>query len=117
MTTYIINGRAVIPKRIFLDQTQWFLEVSENNKKSNLSLHDIGDFDGKFIDEVVIIRPLTNRIDVDPQTNDVLKIHVDQKDTVFFMSHENRQMSEIRSVFSLDLDNLNDALVKKRKRR
>lgn len=116
MTNYVINGKIILPKKIFLDQTKWYLEGSENDKKIVLSLHNIGSFDGKFIDEVVIIRPLTNRILVDEQTDDVLKIHVDQKDTVIFMAHENRQMTENRPVMSLDLDNLNDSLVKKKKR-
>lgn len=117
MTNYVINGKIILPKKIFLDQTKWYLEGLEDNKRVVVNLHEIGSFDGKFIDEVVIIRPLTNRIYVDQKTNDVLKIHVDHKDAVLFMAHENRQMAENRPTVSLDLDNLNDSLIRKKRKK
>jgi hypothetical protein len=122
MTEYVINGKIIIPKRIFLNQTQWYLEGSENDKKILISLRTIGSFNGNFIDEIVIVRPLTNKIHVDAQTDDVLKIHVDQKDTVLFMAHENRQIAEGRPTISIagigDYNVINDTFVKtKRKKR
>jgi len=121
MTEYIINEKIITPKKVFLNKAQWYLEGIENGKKILVNLHTISSFDGNFIDEVVIVRPLTNRIDVDQQTDDVLKIHVDQKDTVLFMAHENRQWAERRPTVSLadigKYEVVNDSFVKRKKRK
>ena len=121
MINHIINGKTIVPKKIFLNQGQWYLEGAENDKKILTSLHTINSFDGNFVDEVVIVRPLTNRIYVDPKTDNVLKIHIDQKDVVLFMAFENRQAAEKRPTVSLadlgEYDVVNDSFVKKRKKR
>lgn len=122
MTEFLINDRLFLPKRVTLNKSEWLLEGEEKNKKSIIKICDIHNFNGFFIDEIVIVRPLTNKIHVNKETNDVLKIYVDQKDTIVNMQHENRQIAEGRPTISLadigDYDVINDAFVKtKRKKR
>lgn len=116
MNTCAINGKLIYPKRIFLHNSFWILEGKNlQNKTILINLSEICSFNEHFIDEVVIIRPLTNKIYVDDKTNDVLKVYVDQKDRVIDIIHENRFQNKVE-VKLPDLS-VNDAFVSRPKKK
>lgn len=116
---YLIDGKLTLPIKLLLENSVWFLEGIHDRKKIKINLSTVNSFDGNFVDEVVVIRPLTNRIYVDPKTMNVLKIYVDQRDQVVSMELEKRdetkQQIKLNEIPSYQT--VNDAFVNRRRRR
>lgn len=77
-----VNDEEIIPKKILMNGSEWILQAECKGKTKLIPLKDIDIVDNLPIDEVLIIRPLTNKLVVDPLTNIVLKIYVDTKDII-----------------------------------
>lgn len=111
MNVLAFNDRIMIPYKIFLNNGQWIMEGKLEDKKVLINLSEIVLFENSLlVDEVVIVRPLTNKIVVDPKTNDVLKIFVDTTDKITSIAHENRFAQKLK--FELPpMDIINDAVI------
>jgi len=110
MNTLTFNDRRMLPVKIFLHEGKWLMQGSLDNKKVLIDLNEVVLFENTSpVDEVVIIRPLTNKIIVDEKTNDVLKIFVDSNDKITSVAHENRFTR--KSTFELPpIEVVNDAI-------
>lgn len=92
MTKHIFNEKQILARKLISANNEWVLQgTDDKNFIINIYLKDIHVVDGIKIDEIVIIRPLTNKIVVDHGTNNVLKIYTDTKDDVIDISVQIRQ--------------------------
>lgn len=111
MNALAFNDRTMIPYKIFLNNGQWIMEGKLEDKKVLINLSEIVLFENSLlVDEVVIVRPLTNKIVVDPKTNDVLKIFVDSVDKITSIAHENRFAQRLELELP-PMDIINDAVI------